>query len=130
MLIVITTWQTVVTSCLTSLSLSREPITGEKCLGCGDQFFFKMLEDCSYFFRNAGCGESSLARSLTQLELISVLGLCTHGAVVRVLASYQCDPGSIPRLGVICGLSLSVLYSAQRGFLQVLRFPLSSKTNI
>ena len=38
--------------------------------------------------------------------------------------------GSIPRLGVICGLSLLVLYSAPRGFLRVLRFPLSSKTNI
>ena len=32
---------------------------------------------------------------------------------------YQCGPGSIPGLGVICGLSL--LYSG---------FPLSSKTNI
>ena len=33
--------------------------------------------------------------------------------VVRALACHQCDPGSIPRLGVICGL---VLYSAPRGF--------------
>ena len=39
------------------------------------------------------------------------------GAVVRALASHQCGPGSIPRLGVICGLSLLVLYSAPRGFL-------------
>ena len=38
------------------------------------------------------------------------------GAVVRALASHQCDPGSIPRLGVICGLSLLVLYSSPRGF--------------
>ena len=30
----------------------------------------------------------------------------------------------------ICGLRLLVLYSAPRGFLRVLRFPLSSKTNI
>ena len=30
----------------------------------------------------------------------------------------------------ICGLSLLVLYSAPRGFLRVLRFPLSSKTSI
>ena len=29
---------------------------------------------------------------------------------------HQCDPGSIPGLGVICGLSLLVLYSAPRGF--------------
>ena len=34
-------------------------------------------------------------------------------------------PGSIPRLGVICGLSLLVLYPSPRGFLRVLRFPLS-----
>ena len=44
------------------------------------------------------------------------------GVVVRALASYQCGPGSIPRLGVICGLSLLVLYSAVRGFPGVLQF--------
>ena len=55
---------------------------------------------------------------------------CRDGAVVRALASHQCGPGSIPRLGVICGLSLLVLYSALRGFVRVLQFPLSSKTNI
>ena len=55
---------------------------------------------------------------------------CRDGAVVRALAFHQCGPGSIPGLGVICGLSLLVLYSAQSGFLRVLRFPLSSKTNI
>ena len=45
------------------------------------------------------------------------------GAVVRALASHQCDPGSIPGPGVICGLSLLlVLYSAPRVFLRVLRF--------
>jgi len=39
------------------------------------------------------------------------------GAVLRELASHQYVPGSIPRLGVICGLSLSlVLHSASRGF--------------
>ena len=37
------------------------------------------------------------------------------GAVVRALAS-QCGAGSIPKLGVICGLSLLVLFSAPRGF--------------
>ena len=36
--------------------------------------------------------------------------------MVRALASTQCAPGSIPRSGVICGLSLLVLYSAPRGF--------------
>ena len=39
------------------------------------------------------------------------------GAVVRVLASHQCVPGSIPGPGVICGLSLLlVLFLAARGF--------------
>ena len=43
--------------------------------------------------------------------------LSMDGAVVRALASHQCDPGSIPGPGVICGLSLLlVLYSALRGF--------------
>ena len=55
---------------------------------------------------------------------------CRVGAVVGALASYQCGPGSIPRSGVICGLSLLVLFSVPRGFLRVLRFPASSKTII
>ena len=40
------------------------------------------------------------------------------GAVVRALASQQCAPGSIPRLSVICGLSLLLvkLVLASRGF--------------
>ena len=39
------------------------------------------------------------------------------GGVVRALAFHQCDPGSIPGLDVICGLSLLlVLFSAPRGF--------------
>ena len=43
------------------------------------------------------------------------------GAVVRALAFHRCVPGSIPP-GVICGLSLLVLYSAPRGFSPELRF--------
>ena len=31
------------------------------------------------------------------------------GAVVRALVSHQCGPGSIPDLGVICGLSLLLI---------------------
>ena len=39
------------------------------------------------------------------------------GTVVRALASHQCGSGSIPGLGVICGLSLSlVLVPAPRAF--------------
>ena len=38
-------------------------------------------------------------------------GGCRDDAVVRALASHLCGLGSIPRLGVICGLSLLVLYS-------------------
>ena len=39
------------------------------------------------------------------------------GAVVRVLASHQCDLSSNPGLDAICGLSLLlVLFLALRGF--------------
>ena len=38
------------------------------------------------------------------------------GLVVKALAFHKCDPGSVSALGVICGLSLLVLYSAPRGF--------------
>ena len=41
---------------------------------------------------------------------------CSDGTVVRALTSHQCGLGSIPRLSVICGLSLLALYSAPRGF--------------
>ena len=36
--------------------------------------------------------------------------------MVRAHASLQYGPGSIPSLGVICGLSLFVLFSAPSGF--------------
>ena len=74
-------------------------------------------------------GLIQLSPESSEADIRRKLG-CRDGAVVRALASHQCGPGSIPRLGVICGLSLLVLYSAPRGFLRVLRFPLSSKTNI
>ena len=39
------------------------------------------------------------------------------GAVVRALASHQCDPGSNPGVDAICGLSLLLVLSfAPRGF--------------
>ena len=38
------------------------------------------------------------------------------GLVVRALVFHQCGPGSISAPGVMCGLSLLVLYSAMRGF--------------
>ena len=53
--------------------------------------------------------------------------VCSDGAVVGALASHKCGLGLIPRSSVICGLSLLVLYSAPRGFLWLLWFPLSSK---
>ena len=54
----------------------------------------------------------------THYKLIEVhFGRSRDGAVVRALASHQCGPGSIPGLGVICGLSLLlVLVLAPRGF--------------
>ena len=52
------------------------------------------------------------------------------GVVVRAPASYHCRLGLIADSGIICGLSLLLVLSVlQEGFLQVLRFPLSSKTN-
>ena len=54
--------------------------------------------------------------------LLLDLGGGRVGLVVRALAFHQCVPGSISALGVICGLSLLVLYSVMRGFLRVLRF--------
>ena len=72
---------------------------------------------------------TSLSAFTYLTDSISFISGCRDGAVVRALASHQCGPGSIPRSGVICGLSLMVLFSAPRGFLRVLRFPLSSKTH-
>ena len=44
-------------------------------------------------------------------------GVGMPGAVVRALASHQCDPVLIPGRGVICGHSLLlVLFSAPKGF--------------
>ena len=52
-------------------------------------------------------------------------------AVVRVLTSHPCVPGSIPGPGVICGLSLLlVLFLARTFFSGFSGFPLFSKTNI
>ena len=53
------------------------------------------------------------------------------GVVVRVLASHQCVPGSIPGHGVICGLSLLLVLVLLRGFFsRFSSFPPSAKTNI
>ena len=50
------------------------------------------------------------------------------GAVVRVLASHHCDPGSNPGPGVICGFSLLLVLALLRGFFS--GFPPSTKINI
>ena len=64
------------------------------------------------------CWFSTLHREVF-LRFYLLLG-CRDGAVVRALASHQCGLGSIPRVGVIWGFSLSVLYSEPRGFSSVL----------
>ena len=52
------------------------------------------------------------------------------GAVVRAFASHHCGLGSIPGLGVMCGLSLLlVLVPALRVFSGYSGFPPSKKTN-
>ena len=51
--------------------------------------------------------------------------------MVRAIASHQCGPGSIPGLGVRCGLSLLLVpVPAPRVFPRVLRFSSLHKTNI
>ena len=67
---------------------------------------------------------SSLTRAGTFESFLSFyLSGSRDGAVVRALASHQCDPGSIPGLGAICGLSLLlVLVPAPRVFLWKVRY--------
>ena len=56
-------------------------------------------------------------RDSKETSIASVFAGSRGGAVVRALASHQCVPGSIPRPGVICGLSLLlVLALALRDF--------------
>ena len=47
----------------------------------------------------------------------------SDGTVGRDLASHQCGLGLIPRLKVISGLSLLVLYSVPRGFTLIFSSP-------
>ena len=54
---------------------------------------------------------------LNESEFSTSLSGSRGGVVVRALASHQCDTGSIPGPGVICGLSLLlVLVLAPRSF--------------
>ena len=55
-------------------------------------------------------------RRKIKIKMINTFNQYGLGVVVRALAFHQCVPGSIPGPGVICGLSLLVLYSAPRGF--------------
>ena len=65
-----------------------------------------------------GCQRNGTALCVTKTHLHkSPKGSeSSGGAVVRALTSHQCNPGSFSRLGVICGLSLLVLFSALRRF--------------
>ena len=60
---------------------------------------------------------------LLKIEFVNVYPGSRVDAVGREIAFHQCGPGSIPRLDVICGLSLLVLYSCQRGFWGYFCFP-------
>ena len=63
--------------------------------------------------------------------LTKMLNESSGGVMVRALASHQCGPGSIPRLGVIRVFSLLVLFSALTGFSPgYSSFTLSSKNCI
>ena len=61
-------------------------------------------------------GTCVLLETLSLDSLVIAIYCGRVGLVVRVLAFHQCGPGSILALGVICGLSFLVLYSAMRGF--------------
>ena len=55
--------------------------------------------------------------------VLGILGGSRYGVVVRALVFHQCDAGSIPGPGVICGLSLLlVLVLAARVLLRAFRF--------
>ena len=49
------------------------------------------------------------------------------GAVLRVHASHQCGPGSIPGLGILCSLRASSLGGEGREGERVLRYGVSSE---
>ena len=70
------------------------------------KFNFKFINSLFYYYNGKGY----------TIPQIAYANLGGDGAVVTVLASHQCGPGSIPRLGVMCGLSSLVLYYAPRGF--------------
>ena len=58
----------------------------------------------------------NLDRLVVLLEENSPSSGNRDGTVVRALASHQCGPGSIPGLGVICGLGLLLVLVLVRVF--------------
>ena len=76
------------------------------------------LSACESAAEGSSCTTAEAESSTTVINKYPefIWNLSSGGVVVRALASHQCDPGSIFRLGVKCGLSLLVLYSATRGF--------------
>ena len=66
--------------------------------------------------KDAGEGTSKVTTRIGYMVAVIRLYGGRFGLVVRALAFHQCGPGSISALGVKCGLSLLVLYSAMRGF--------------
>ena len=73
-------------------------------------------------------GSSKTSKTALMMQIVPTFGGITSTLVEwnnvhlegagmgRGSGENQCDPGSITRLGIMCGLSLSVLFSAQRGF--------------
>ena len=72
-----------------------------------------------YFFRylvfKAPLPKKREAFVFFKIVMVMIETESSGGVVVRALASHKCGPGSISNLGVICGLSLFVLFSALRG---------------
>ena len=91
---------------------------------------------CIYFRKDAENTHSGLhveTRPVdTSFVLLPPLSGSRDGAVLRALPSHQCGPGSIPGLGVICGLKLFLVFvlAPRFFFFGHSSFPLSTKNNI
>ena len=96
---------------------------------CAQKFSFLFIKSdfltidfsAPIFCKNKSPDLKQLFTVMSQQMSIILLACCLvgsrDGAVVSALASHQSGPGSIPGLGVICGLSLLlVLVLAPRGF--------------
>ena len=115
-----------ISACNTNLPRGAQRKIGEKHKGIVANKGLKFkIHDNYWLFWN-----TSLACFVKSICIPQSLLGSRDGTVVRALASHQCGPGSIPGLGVICGLSLvGSRPCSERFFSGYSGVPLSSKTN-